>query len=104
MTASLSPFFRKPMHYNENSDDLNSSRSSGQDCQEKGRDRPADKFGVAVDMAGVQKFDSGQPPWSLIWRAPEAAMHSLKPVAAEAGLSRVRFSLAWALRERNVAS
>lgn len=124
---------------------------------------PADKIRAAGDMAGVAKFVSSQPQYSLLWRAPEReviplcaahgisqivwsplgqgvltgkyspdapppagsratseemggwmdrllarpvleAVQRLKPVAAEAGLSLAQFSLAWVLREPNVAS
>jgi aryl-alcohol dehydrogenase-like predicted oxidoreductase len=124
---------------------------------------PADKIRAAIDMAGVARFVSSQPQYSLLWRAPEAeviplcaangisqivwsplgqgvltgkyapgaalpegtranddemgkwmgplltepvleAVQRLKPLAAEAGLSLAQFSLAWVLREPNVAS
>lgn len=124
---------------------------------------PADKIKAAIEMAGVARFVSSQPQYSLLWRAPEKEviplcaannisqivwsplaqgvltgkyapgapppadsratseemgmwMHSwlqprvleaverLKPLAAEAGLSLAQFSLAWVLREPNVAS
>jgi aryl-alcohol dehydrogenase-like predicted oxidoreductase len=124
---------------------------------------PADKIQAAIDMAGVARFVSSQPQYSLLWRAPEkeviplcaangisqivwsplgqgvltgkyapgaplpegtranddemgkwmgplltepvlAAVQRLKPLAAEAGLSLAQFSLAWVLREPNVAS
>ena len=124
---------------------------------------PADRIKAAVEMAGVEKFVSSQPQYSLLWREPEAevipvcaangisqivwsplgqgvltgkydpdapppadsraadpemggwmdrlmsrpvleAAQRLKPVAAEAGLSLAQFSLAWVLREPNVAS
>ncbi len=124
---------------------------------------PADKIRAAIDMAGVAKFVSSQPQYSLLWREPEraviplsaangisqivwsplgqgvltgkyspdapppagsrasseemggwmdrlltrpvlAAVQRLQPLAAEAGLSLAQFSLAWVLREPNVAS
>jgi aryl-alcohol dehydrogenase-like predicted oxidoreductase len=124
---------------------------------------PADRIKAAVEMAGVEKFVSSQPQYSLLWREPEEAVipvcaangisqivwsplgqgvltgkyapdapppadsraadpemggwmdrlmsrpvleaaQRLKPVAAEAGLSLAQFSLAWVLREPNVAS
>ena len=124
---------------------------------------PADKIRAAVEMAGVAKFVSSQPQYSLLWRQPEReviplsaangisqivwsplaqgvltgkytpgappppgsratseemggwmdrllarpvleAVDRLKPLAAEAGLSLAQFSLAWVLREPNVAS
>ena len=124
---------------------------------------PADRIQAAIDLAGVERFVSSQPQYSLIWRSPEEeviplsaangisqivwsplgqgvltgkyspdspppagsratseemggwmdrllqrplleAVQRLKPVAAEAGLSLAQFSLAWVLREPNVAS
>ena len=124
---------------------------------------PAAKIREAIDMAGVARFVSSQPQYSLLWRAPEEeviplcaangisqivwsplgqgvltgkyapgaplpadsrandaemgmwmdrllqqpvleAVQQLKPLAAEAGLSLAQFSLAWVLREPNVAS
>ena len=124
---------------------------------------PADKIRAAVEMAGVAKFVSSQPQYSLLWREPEReviplcaangisqivwsplgqgvltgkydpdapppagsratseemggwmdrllarpvleAVQRLRPLAAEAGLSLAQFSLAWVLREPNVAS
>jgi len=124
---------------------------------------PADKIRAAVELAGVEKFVSSQPQYSLLWREPEEevipicaangisqivwsplaqgvlsgkyapgaappsdsratsdamsgwmnwlmkdevleAVQRLKPLAAEAGLSLAQFSLAWVLREPNVAS
>lgn len=124
---------------------------------------PAAKIREAIDMAGVARFVSSQPQYSLLWRAPEKeviplcaangmsqivwsplgqgvltgkytpgaplpegtranddemgkwmgplltrevleAVQRLKPLAAEAGLSLAQFSLAWVLREPNVAS
>lgn len=124
---------------------------------------PADRIEAAIGMAGVERFVSSQPQYSLLWREPEKeviplcaangisqivwsplgqgvltgkyapdapppqgsratseemggwmdrllqrpvleAVHNLKPVAAEAGLSLAQFALAWVLREPNVAS
>jgi 1-deoxyxylulose-5-phosphate synthase len=80
---------------------------------------PADRIRAAVEMAGVEKFVSSQPQYSLLWREPEEeggwmdrlmqdsvleAVQRLKPIAAEAGLSLAQFALAWVLREPNVAS
>lgn len=124
---------------------------------------PADKIRAAIEMAGVARFVSSQPQYSLLWRAPEReviplcaangisqivwsplgqgvltgkyrpgapppsgsratseemggwmdrllarpvleAVERLKPLAADAGLSLAQFSLAWVLREPNVAS
>jgi aryl-alcohol dehydrogenase-like predicted oxidoreductase len=124
---------------------------------------PTDKIRAAIDMAGVARFVSSQPQYSLLWRDPEReviplsaangisqivwsplaqgvltgkyspdapppagsratseemggwmdrllarpvleAVERLKPLAAEAGLSLAQFSLAWVLREPNIAS
>jgi aryl-alcohol dehydrogenase-like predicted oxidoreductase len=124
---------------------------------------PAHRIREAIEMAGVEKFVSSQPQYSLLWRQPEKeviplcaangisqivwsplaqgvltgkyradapppqdsratsdemggwmdrllqrpvleAVERLKPLAAEAGLSLAQFSLAWVLREPNVAS
>ncbi|MGI9170292.1 MAG: aldo/keto reductase family protein [Caulobacteraceae bacterium] len=124
---------------------------------------PADKVRAALAMAGVEKFVSSQPQYSLLWREPEAeiiplcrdngisqivwsplgqgvltgkydpaapppadsraaseamsgfisrlmarpvleAVQTLKPIAAEAGVTLTQFALAWVLREPNVAS
>src|SRR3954469_15934650 len=123
---------------------------------------PADRIRAAIEMAGVEKFVSSQPQYSLLWRQPEEeviplssangisqivwsplaqgvltgkyspdappptgsratsddmgmwmdrllarpvleAVERLKPLAAEAGLTLAQFSLAWVLREPNVA-
>jgi 1-deoxyxylulose-5-phosphate synthase len=125
---------------------------------------PADKIREAVAMAGVEKFVSSQPQYSLIWREPEAdvfpacrdnsisqivwsplaqgvltgkylpgakpplgsratdadmgsffpkrwlkqpvleAVQKVKALAEGQGLTLAQFSLAWILREPNVAS
>ena len=124
---------------------------------------PAERINAAIEVAGVERFVSSQPQYSLLWRSPEEdvipicaangisqivwsplgqgvltgkyspdspppagsratseemggwmerllqrplleAVQRLKPVAAEAGLSLAQFSLAWVLREPNVAS
>jgi 1-deoxyxylulose-5-phosphate synthase len=124
---------------------------------------PAHRIREAIEMAGVEKFVSSQPQYSLLWRQPEKeviplsaangisqivwsplaqgvlsgkyspdapppqgsratsdemggwmdrllqrpvleAVEKLKPLAAEAGLTLAQFSLAWVLREPNVAS
>lgn len=124
---------------------------------------PADRIEAAMDLAGVERFVSSQPQYSLLWRKPEAdvfpvcaangisqivwsplgqgvltgkyspdtpppqgtraasdemggfmdrlmqpgvlkAVQRLKAIAEEAGLSLAQFSLAWVLREPNVAS
>jgi aryl-alcohol dehydrogenase-like predicted oxidoreductase len=117
----------------------------------------------ALDLAGVEKFISSQPQYSLLWRRPEGkviplcaangisqvvwsplaqgvlsgkylpgqappadsraahetmgerinhwtrpevieAVHRMKPLAEEAGVSMAQFALAWVLREPNVAA
>ena len=122
-----------------------------------------DQIQSAIDLAGVEKFVSSQPQYSLLYRRPEAkvipisaangisqivwsplaqgvlsgkyapgaplpaqsravsdsmgqamrdwlrpavleAVEKLKPIAAKAGVSLTQFSLAWVLREANVAS
>ncbi len=124
---------------------------------------PADKIAAAIEMAGVERFVSSQPQYSLLWRKPEdkviplsaangisqivwsplgqgvltgkyspdspppadsraasdemggfmdrlmkprvlEAVQQIGPIAEEAGLSIAQFSLAWVLREPNVAS
>ncbi|MEQ1578221.1 MAG: aldo/keto reductase family protein [Hyphomicrobium sp.] len=125
---------------------------------------PADKIRAAISMAGVEKFVSSQPQYSLLWRAPEAevmplcdangisqivwsplaqgaltgkylpgvrvpdgsraasttmgtmldqaflsrpvleAVLQIKPLAEQAGLTLPQFSLAWVLRQPNVAA
>ena len=118
---------------------------------------------AALDLAGVEKFVSSQPQYSLLWRRPEEkviplcaangisqvvwsplaqgvlsgkylpgqplpadsraahdtmgermehwlrpevieAVHAMKPLAEEAGVSLAQFALAWVLREPNVAA
>lgn len=124
---------------------------------------PADQIEAATKLAGVERFVSSQPQYSLLWRKPEddvipvcaangisqivwsplgqgvltgkyspgtpppqgtraasdemggfmdrlmqpgvlEAVQHLKAIAEEAGLSLAQFSLAWVLREPNVAS
>ena len=125
---------------------------------------PVDKIRAAIEMAGVAKFVSSQPQYSLLWRAPEAevfglcrangisqivwsplaqgvltgkyepgvelpgdsravstkmggmldrdwlsrpvleAVQRVKALAEKAGLTLPQFSIAWVLREPNVAS
>ena len=123
----------------------------------------APQIQAAADLAGVERFVSSQPQYSLLWRRPEekviplcaatgvsqivwsplaqgvlsgkylpgaaapadsratsasmgqmmnnwlrpevlSAVQKLKPLAAEAGCTLSQFSLAWVLREPNVAS
>jgi aryl-alcohol dehydrogenase-like predicted oxidoreductase len=55
---------------------------------------------------GTRANDDEMGKWMgpLLNEAVLAAVQRLKPLAAEAGLSLAQFSLAWVLRERNVAS
>jgi aryl-alcohol dehydrogenase-like predicted oxidoreductase len=50
---------------------------------------PADKIAEAVAMAGVEKFVSSQPQYSLLWRDPEEAVI---PVCAANGISQIVWS------------
>jgi aryl-alcohol dehydrogenase-like predicted oxidoreductase len=50
---------------------------------------PADKIRVAVEMAGVEKFVSSQPQYSLLWRQPEEAVI---PLCAVNGISQIVWS------------
>ncbi|HEX8468984.1 MAG TPA: aldo/keto reductase family protein [Allosphingosinicella sp.] len=50
---------------------------------------PADKIGAAVEMAGVEKFVSSQPQYSLLWREPEA---EVIPLCAANGISQIVWS------------
>lgn len=124
---------------------------------------PADRIKAAIDLAGMERFVSSQPQYSLLWRKPEdevipvcaadgisqivwsplgqgvltgkyvpqakppegsratseemggfmdrlmqpqvlEVVQRLKPLAQEAGLSLAQFSLAWVLKQPNVAS
>jgi len=125
---------------------------------------PADKIQKAITMAGVKRFISSQPQYSLLWRHPEKdifpvckangvsqivwsplaqgiltgkyragspppegsrvlspsmggffdknylhenvlnAVHALKPLAQEVGLTLSQLALAWVLRDSGVAS
>ncbi len=125
---------------------------------------PVEKIRAALDMAGIAKFVSSQPQYSLLWREPEAevfalcrangisqivwsplaqgvltgkyqpdaeaphdsraasakmgtmldrnwlsrpvldAVQRVKGLAERAGLTLAQFSIAWVLREPNVAS
>ena len=59
-------------------------------------DIPADSRGASDSM--------GAPIKRWLERPVLQAVQKLKPIAAEAGLSLAQFSLAWVLREPNVAS
>ena len=50
---------------------------------------PADKIAAAVAMAGVARFVSSQPQYSLLWREPEEAVI---PVCAANGISQIVWS------------
>jgi aryl-alcohol dehydrogenase-like predicted oxidoreductase len=50
---------------------------------------PADKILAAVKMAGVEKFVSSQPQYSLLWRKPE---ESVIPACAANGISQIVWS------------
>ena len=49
----------------------------------------ADKIRAAVEMAGVEKFVSSQPQYSLVWRQPE---REVIPVCAANGISQIVWS------------
>jgi aryl-alcohol dehydrogenase-like predicted oxidoreductase len=50
---------------------------------------PADKIGAAVEMAGVEKFVSSQPQYSLLWRQPE---EEVIPLCEANGISQIVWS------------
>jgi aryl-alcohol dehydrogenase-like predicted oxidoreductase len=50
---------------------------------------PADKIRAAVEMAGVEKFVSSQPQYSLLWRQPE---EEVIPLCAANGISQIVWS------------
>jgi aryl-alcohol dehydrogenase-like predicted oxidoreductase len=50
---------------------------------------PADKIRAAVEMAGVAKFVSSQPQYSLLWRRPEK---EVIPISAANGISQIVWS------------
>lgn len=50
---------------------------------------PADKISAALAMAGVEKFVSSQPQYSLLWRAPET---QIMPVCEANGISQIVWS------------
>jgi aryl-alcohol dehydrogenase-like predicted oxidoreductase len=50
---------------------------------------PADKIRAALDMAGVEKFVSSQPQYSLLWRQPEK---EVIPLCAANGISQIVWS------------
>jgi 1-deoxyxylulose-5-phosphate synthase len=50
---------------------------------------PVDKIAEATEMAGVEKFVSSQPQYSMIWRGPE---RDVIPYSAEHGISQIVWS------------
>ena len=50
---------------------------------------PADKIRAAIDMAGVTRFVSSQPQYSLLWRGPEK---EVVPLCAANGISQIVWS------------
>jgi 1-deoxyxylulose-5-phosphate synthase len=50
---------------------------------------PADKIRAAIEMAGVEKFVSSQPQYSLLWRQPET---EVIPLCAANGISQIVWS------------
>jgi 1-deoxyxylulose-5-phosphate synthase len=50
---------------------------------------PADKIRAALDLAGVEKFVSSQPQYSLLWRQPE---QEVIPLCAANGISQIVWS------------
>jgi aryl-alcohol dehydrogenase-like predicted oxidoreductase len=50
---------------------------------------PVDRARAAAGMAGMEKFVSSQPQYSLLWRAPEA---ELIPYCREQGISQIVWS------------
>ncbi|MDB5691632.1 MAG: aldo/keto reductase [Alphaproteobacteria bacterium] len=50
---------------------------------------PADRIKAALDMAGVEKFVSSQPQYSLLWRQPEK---EVIPLCAANGISQIVWS------------
>jgi 1-deoxyxylulose-5-phosphate synthase len=50
---------------------------------------PADRIKAAVEMAGVEKFVSSQPQYSLLWRQPEK---EVIPLCAANGISQIVWS------------
>jgi 1-deoxyxylulose-5-phosphate synthase len=50
---------------------------------------PADRIQAAIDMAGVAKFVSSQPQYSILWREPE---DEVIPLCAAHGISQIVWS------------
>jgi aryl-alcohol dehydrogenase-like predicted oxidoreductase len=50
---------------------------------------PADRIRAALDMAGVERFVSSQPQYSMVWREPE---REVIPLCAANGISQIVWS------------
>jgi aryl-alcohol dehydrogenase-like predicted oxidoreductase len=50
---------------------------------------PVEKISEALELAGVEKFVSSQPQYSMIWRGPE---RDIIPFCAEHGISQIVWS------------
>ncbi len=50
---------------------------------------PADKIRAAIAMAGVERFVSSQPQYSMLWRGPEA---EVIPLCKQHGISQIVWS------------
>ena len=50
---------------------------------------PADRIRAALDIAGVEKFVSSQPQYSMLWRQPE---QDVIPLCAANGISQIVWS------------
>src|SRR3954464_11715989 len=50
---------------------------------------PADRIRAAIELAGVEKFVSSQPQYSLLWRQPE---EEVIPLSAANGISQIVWS------------
>ena len=50
---------------------------------------PADRIRAALDLAGVEKFVSSQPQYSILWRAPES---EIVPLCAANGIAQIVWS------------
>jgi 1-deoxyxylulose-5-phosphate synthase len=68
---------------------LTDAVASGKTCYIGFSEWPADKIREACAMAGVEKFVSSQPQYSLIWREPET---DVIPACRENGISQIVWS------------
>jgi aryl-alcohol dehydrogenase-like predicted oxidoreductase len=50
---------------------------------------PAEQIQAAIDLAGVERFVSSQPQYSLLWREPE---EEVIPLCAANGISQIVWS------------